>query len=100
MIAVIQTGGKQYCVAEGDVVKVEKLAAEVGEKVIFDTLFVGDESAVTLGTPVLGQKVTGEVVRQGRAAKVTGIKHKAKKRELTRYGHRQSYTAVRVTAIA
>ena len=99
MIAVIHTGGKQYKVAVGDVVKVEKLEAEAGNVVKFETYFVGDESMVTIGSPALKNHVEGKVVAHGRHAKVTGIRHKAKKREMTRYGHRQDYTAVEITKI-
>ncbi|MGB3072931.1 MAG: 50S ribosomal protein L21 [Candidatus Moraniibacteriota bacterium] len=99
MIAVIKTGGKQYKVAEGDVVKVEKLEAEVDNILKFETLFTGDETSVAIGTPALKTHVEGKVVAHGRHAKVTGIRHKAKKREMTRYGHRQDYTAVEITKI-
>ena len=99
MIAVIKTGGKQYKVATGDVVKVEKLEAEAGNIVKFETLFVGDESTIAVGVPALKTHVEGKVVAHGRHEKVTGIRHKAKKREMTRYGHRQDYTAVEITKI-
>lgn len=99
MIAVIQTGGKQYKVAEGDIVKVEKLEAEPGNTVKFETLFTGGETAVAIGTPALKSHVEGKVIAHGRHAKVTGIRHKAKKREMTRYGHKQHYTAVEITKI-
>lgn len=101
MLAVIRTGGKQYLVSEGTKVKIEKLEAEVGAEVTFEVLFAGDEKAVKVGAPVLEKAtVTGTVLKQDRHAKVTGIKHKAKKRELTRYGHRQFYTEVEITKIA
>ncbi len=100
MIAVIKTGGKQYKVAQGDVVKVEKLEAEPGNVVKFETLFVGDEKAVAMGAPTLKNHVEGKVVAHGRHAKVAGIRHKAKKREMTRYGHRQDYTAVEITKVS
>ena len=100
MIAVIKTGGKQYKVAEGDIVKVEKVEAEVGNILKFETLFTGDETSVAIGTPALETHVEGKVVAHGRHAKVTGIRHKAKKREMTRYGHRQDYTAVEITKIS
>lgn len=100
MIAVIKTGGKQYKVAEGNVVKVEKLEAEVGNVLKFETLFVGDEKSIQIGTPAVKNHVEGKVVAHGRHEKVTGIRHKAKKREMTRYGHRQDYTAVEITKIS
>lgn len=100
MIAVIKTGGKQYKVAQGDVVKVEKLEAEVGNILKLETLFVGDDQSVTIGTPAVKTHVEGKVVAHGRHEKVTGIRHKAKKREMTRYGHRQDYTALEITKIS
>ena len=100
MIAVIQTGGKQYKVAEGDIVKIEKLEAEPGNVVKFETLFTGDDSAVAIGAPALKAHVEGKVIAHGRHEKVTGIRHKAKKREMTRYGHKQHYTAVEITKIS
>lgn len=100
MIAIIRTGGKQYKVSEGEKIKIEKLDQEVGSAVTFETLFVGDEKIVHVGAPVLaGAVVEGKVLVQDRFAKVKGIKHKAKKRELTRYGHRQAYTEVEITKI-
>lgn len=101
MLAVIRTGGKQYLVSEGTKVKIEKLEAEVGTAVNFEVLFAGDETTVQVGTPTLEKAtVTGTVLKQDRHDKVTGIKHKAKKRELTRYGHRQAFTEVEITKIA
>ncbi len=101
MFAVIKTGGKQYLVSEGSKVKIEKLENEVGSEVSFETLFVGDENKVDIGAPILEKAtVTGKVTKQGRHKKVTGIKHKAKKRELTRFGHRQHYTEVEITKIS
>lgn len=101
MLAVIKTGGKQYLVSEGSKVKIEKLESEVGSEVSFETLFVGDENKVNVGAPVLEKAtVTGKILSQGRHKKVTGIKHKAKKRELTRFGHRQHYTEIEITKIS
>lgn len=100
MIAIIQTGGKQYQVAVGTKVKVEKLTAAVGEEVTFPSLFVGDEQSVQVATPELKATVSAKVLAHGKHAEVKGIRHKAKKRELTRYGHRQPYTEVEITKIA
>lgn len=101
MHAIIRTGGKQYLVAEGTKLKVEKLDGEPGAKVAFEVLMAGDEQVVQVGTPVLGKAmVSGTILSQGLGKKVTGIRHKAKKRELTRYGHRQPYTEVEITKIA
>ena len=100
MIAVIQTGGKQYIVKEGDVLKIEKLEANVGDQVSFDTLLSAEGENVTLGTPSLGQKVSGEVVEQGRDAKIQVVKYKAKSRYTRRTGHRQHFTKVKIAKIA
>ena len=90
MYAVIETGGKQYRVEQGDVIYVEKLAADAEETVTFDkVLAIGGESTV-FGNPVVeGASVTGKVLKQG----------KAKKNEKRHLGHRQSFTKVEVTAI-
>jgi len=102
MLAIIKTGGKQYKVAEGDKVKVEKLEGEAGAKITFEEVFfVGDETAVKVGTPlVTGAKVEGTIVEQGRHDKVWGIKHKAKKRYKVKFGHKQTYTEVLIEKIA
>lgn len=100
MIAVIHTGGKQYIVKEGDVIKIEKLEANVGDKVSFDTLLSAEGDKVTLGTPSLGQNVSGEVTEQGRSAKVEVVKYKAKSRYTRRTGHRQAFTKVKITKVA
>lgn len=99
MIAIIQTGGKQYQVALGTKVKVEKLDAEEGEQVTFPVLFVGDEKSVQVAMPELKATVEVKVLAHGKHDEVKGIRHKAKKRQMTRYGHRQQYTEVEVTKI-
>lgn len=102
MLAIIKTGGKQYKVAEGDKIKVEKLEGEAGAKITFEeVLFVGDENAVKVGTPIVtGAKVEATIVKQGRHDKVWGIKHKPKKRYKVKFGHRQTYTEVQIDKIA
>ena len=102
MLAIIKTGGKQYKVAEGDKIKVEKLEGEAGAKITFEeVLFVGDETTVKVGTPFIeGSKVEATVVAQGRHDKVWGIKHKAKKRYKVKFGHKQTYTEVLIEKIA
>lgn len=101
MLAIIRTGGKQYKVSLGQKVKIEKLDQVVGDTVKFEVLFAGDEKAVVIGTPVLEKAVVeGKVLAQERHDKVKGIKHKAKKRYLVRYGHRQAYTEVEITKIS
>lgn len=101
MLAIIRTGGKQYKVSEGKKIKIEKLPQEIGDTISFEVLFVGDEKAVSVGMPVLDKAVVeGRVVAQDRHAKVTGVKHKPKKRYLVRFGHRQAYTEVEITKIS
>jgi large subunit ribosomal protein L21 len=99
--AVIRTGGKQYRVAEGDVVKVEKLSGEVGDKVVFDdVLFIGGNGDVKIGAPlVTNAKVTGEIVGQVRAKKIHVFKKKRRKSYSRQYGHRQYQTALKITSI-
>ena len=101
-IAIIKTGGKQYRVKEGQVIKVEKLEAEAGANVKFDTLLVSDAEAnnLELGAPSLGEKVTGEVVKTEKQDKVTVVKYKSKTRYKKTVGHRQIMTSVKITAIA
>ena len=100
--AVIFTGGKQYKVAVGDKIKIEKIEGEDGTKITFDeVLLVGDEKDVKVGTPlVAGAKVEGTLVEQGRHKKVWGIKHKPKKRYKVKFGHKQMFTLVEITSIA
>jgi large subunit ribosomal protein L21 len=99
--AVIRTGGKQYRVSEGDVVKIEKLTGEVGEKIIMDdVLFVGGEGDVKIGAPLVANaKVTGEIVGQDRAKKIIVFKKKRRKGYMRRQGHRQYQTELKITAI-
>jgi len=102
MLAIIKTGGKQYKVAVGDKIKIEKIEGEDGTKITFDeVLLVGDEKDVKVGTPlVVGAKVEGTLGEQGRHKKVWGIKHKAKKRYKVKFGHKQMFTLVEITSIA
>lgn len=99
--AVIRTGGKQYRVAPGDVIRVEKLVGEPGTEVEFtDILMTGDDGGVHIGTPlVTGARVTAEVLRQGKAKKILVFKKKRRKNYRRHQGHRQQFTAVRVTQI-
>jgi large subunit ribosomal protein L21 len=99
--AVIRTGGKQYRVSEGEVVKIEKLAGEVGEKVtLADVLFVGGDGDAKIGSPLVADgKVTGEIVGQGRAKKIIVFKKKRRKSYSRQRGHRQYQTALKITAI-
>jgi large subunit ribosomal protein L21 len=102
MLAIIKTGGKQYKVAVGDKIKIEKLEGEAGAVITFDeVLFIGDETDAKIGTPFIeGAKVEGTLVEQGRHKKVWGIKHKAKKRYKVKFGHKQLFTEVEITKIA
>ena len=102
MIAVIKTGGKQYIVKAGTVLKVEKLPGAVGEKIVFDqVLLAGDPGAeVKIGTPnVPGVKVEATVLEQGRLPKVVVIKYKRKVRYKRKVGHRQEFTKVKIEKI-
>lgn len=98
--AVIATGGKQYLVTEGDVIKVELLSAD--KKVDFEPLLVIDGDKTTVGTPtVAGVKVTADIVEQEvKADKVMAIRYKAKKRVHTVRGHRQKHTQIKISKIA
>lgn len=101
MYAIVKTGGKQYRVAVGETVQVEKLAAEVGAEVVFDqVLTVVDGEDVKIGKPVLaGAKVTAKVVEQGKAEKIFVFKYKHKVNYRKRQGHRQPFTAVEIAKI-
>ena len=99
MYAVIEAGGKQYRVQEGDVITVEKIKAEVGETVTFNTLLISAEGEVKVGAPYLNEVVTGTVVEHGKGQKVIIFKYKAKKDYRKKQGHRQPYTLVEITAI-
>ena len=102
MYAVIKTGGKQYRVAEGDSLRVEKLDAEEGSSVEFDkVLLVGEGSSVNIGKPFVdGGKVVATVEEQGKARKVHVIKFKRRQGYRRTKGHRQNVTRVRVTSIS
>lgn len=102
MLAVIKTGGKQYLVKKGDRIKIEKLEGEEGKAITFsEVLFLGDENKVQIGNPFIkGAKAEGKILKQGRAKKVWGIKHKAKKRYKVKFGHRQMFTEVEIVKLA
>ena len=100
MYAIIRTGGKQYRVQENDEFSVEKLDAEVGDKVVFDEVVAGGGDELIVGTPLgSGYAVEAEVLEQGKADKVIIYKYKAKKDYRRKNGHRQPYTLVKVTGI-
>ena len=102
MKAIIVTGGKQYTVAEGDVLFIEKLNAEAEQTVKFDqVLAVLDGENSKVGTPVVeGAAVEAKVVKNGKGQKITVFKYKSKKNEKKKIGHRQPYTKVEITKIA
>jgi large subunit ribosomal protein L21 len=102
MYAVIQTGGKQYRVAQGATLKVEKIAAEAGDSVELDkVLMVADGDDVKVGTPYLdGGKVTATVKAHGRGKKVMIVKFRRRKHHMKRQGHRQAFTEIEVTGIS
>jgi large subunit ribosomal protein L21 len=101
MYAVILSGGKQYRVSEGQTIKLEKLIAEVGDKVNFEqVLMVASDEQQQIGTPYLkGSKVSAEVLSHGRHDKVRITKFRRRKHHLKRMGHRQSYTEVKIMGI-
>jgi len=99
MHAVIATGGKQYRVAEGDLIRVEKLDVPEGEQVVFEALAVGDGSALRVGEEAKGARVVAEVVEHGKGKKIVVFKRKRRKNYRRTRGHRQWYTAVRIISI-
>lgn len=99
-IAVIKTGGKQYKVTIGQVLKVEKLPLEVGATVKLDTLLIADGDKLDIGHPSLGEKVEAEIMENGRNKKITVVKYKSKTRYKKTVGHRQHFTALKISAIA
>ena len=100
MFAIIQTGGKQYKVNEGDVIFVEKLGVAEGESVKFDNVLVVCGETLTVGTPkVEGATVVATVVKNGKSKKIDVIRYKSKKNEKKKIGHRQPFTKVQIVKI-
>jgi large subunit ribosomal protein L21 len=101
MYAVIASGGKQYKVEQGEVLRVEKLPGDTGTPITFDrVLMVSDGEAVRIGTPVLDDvSVQGHIVEQGKAKKILVFKYKRRKRFRRKQGHRQAYTAIKIDTI-
>ncbi len=101
MYAIVDSGGKQYKVKEGDILKVEKLAGEVGDNVSFDKILMfSDDENVNIGTPLLEDvAVNGHIVEQGKAKKIIVFKYKRRKRYRRKQGHRQQFTAVKIDSI-
>ncbi len=102
MYAVIKTGGKQYKVASGEKIKVEQIAADVGQEIVIDqVLAVGNGADIKVGTPlVLGASVTVTVISHGRGDKIRIFKMRRRKHYQKRQGHRQNYTELQIGAIA
>ena len=98
---VIKTGGKQYIVAPGQKIKIEKLPNKEGEEVVFDQVLLQEtEKETRIGTPLVqGAKVKGKVIRQGMGKKIITYKYKAKKREHSKKGHRQLFTEVEIIEV-
>ncbi|EFA89751.1 50S ribosomal protein L21 [Peptoniphilus lacrimalis] len=100
MYAVIETGGKQYRVCQGDKIKVEKLDIKEGEKVTFDKVLVISDNGIKVGKPYLeGAKVEGKVLLQAKDKKVVVYKYKAKKNQRNKKGHRQPFSLVEIENI-
>ena len=100
MFAIFVTGGKQYKVAEGDVIFVEKLGVAEGEKVTFDKVLCVNGETLSVGTPyVAGATVVANVVKNGKSKKIDVIKYKAKKNEKKKIGHRQDYSKIQIEKI-
>lgn len=100
MYAIIATGGKQYKVAEGDIINVEKLSVEAGEAVTFDQVLAVNNGELSVGSPTISAAtVTGTVVKEGRAKKIIVYKYKRKSGYHKKNGHRQSYTQVKIEKI-
>jgi large subunit ribosomal protein L21 len=101
MYAVIETGGKQYRVCEGDIIFVEKLPVDADAVVEFDrVVMLGKEDGAVVGKPTVeGAKVTGRVLKNGKAKKITVFTYRAKKNSKRKLGHRQPYSKVEITSI-
>lgn len=101
MYAIIATGGKQYKVAEGDIIKIEKLGVEAGETVTFDKVLAVNNGELSIGCPTVeGATVTATVVKEGKGKKVIVYKYKRKTGYHKKNGHRQLYTQVKIEKIS
>jgi len=100
MYAIFRTGGKEYKVSPGDVIRVEKLPAEAGSRVEFNHVFAVRKESLNLGTPLVDNaKVTGIIVRNDRAPRIRVVKYKRKKQYRRNLGHRQAYSEVLIKGI-
>lgn len=102
MYAVLSTGGKQYKVEEGDVLRIEKISGDVGASVSFDkVLMFSDGEKVRVGTPLIdGISISGHIVEQDKAKKILIFKYKRRKNYRRKQGHRQPYTAIKIDSIS
>ncbi len=100
MYAIVQTGGKQYKVAQDDEIKVERINAKEGDTINLDVLMTVDGDKVVAGNPIVkGAQVVAQVVAHGKGDKVVVFKYKAKKNERKRQGHRQPYTLLKIVSV-
>ena len=99
MYAIVENGSKQYKAEVGQVIRFEKLSANVGDKVEFSVLMVSDENGVKVADEAKAFKVVGEVLEQGKDKKIIVFKYKAKKNERKKQGHRQPFTAFKILEI-
>ncbi|MBU0722115.1 50S ribosomal protein L21 [Patescibacteria group bacterium] len=99
-IAVIKTGGKQYLVQEGQIMKIEKINGDIGQTVQFETLLKANDQKLDLGQPNLDEKVEGKILEFGKSKKVSVIKFKNKTRYKRNIGHRQTYAKVIIAKIS
>ena len=101
MYAIIETGGKQYKVSEGDIIRTDQVDVEPGKRVTFDRVVMAGGDNVLIGTPTIkGAKVTGSVVRQGKGKKILVFRYKPKKRVRKLVGHRQRFAEVKIEKIS
>ena len=100
MYAIVENGSKQYKAEVGSVIRFEKLVGNVGDKVEFPVLMVSDENGIKTAKAASAFKAVGEIVEQGKDKKIIVFKYKAKKNERKKQGHRQPFTAVKITEIA
>ena len=101
MYAIIETGGKQYKVSEGDIIRTDQVDVEPGKRVTFDRVVMAGGDNVLIGTPTIkGAKVTGSVLRQGKAKKILVFRYKPKKRVRKLVGHRQRFAEVKIEKIS
>ncbi|MBU0722322.1 50S ribosomal protein L21 [Patescibacteria group bacterium] len=98
-IAVIKTGGKQYKVSQGQTLKIEKIDAQVGAILKFQTLLTAEQENIQIGKPTLGDIVEGKIVEQGRGKKISVVKFKNKTRYKKNVGHRQPFTKVEIVSL-